>query len=75
METYRELKRRHQKEVDNFPLGTAFSDERFEEMMKNWGLTVNDCDKIYRIGSGMFVRKSDYKAMHEMFDRHKKADL
>lgn len=72
METYEVMKQRHQKEVNDFPLGAAFSDKQFEEMMKNWGLTVNDCDKIYRIGSGMFVRKSDHKAMHEMFDRHEK---
>lgn len=72
METYKVMKQRHQKEVNDFPLGAAFSDKQFEEMMKNWGLTVNDCDKIYRIGSGMFVRKSDHKAMHEMFDRHEK---
>lgn len=72
METYEVMKQRHQKEVNDFPLGAAFSDKQFEEMMKNWGLTVNDCDKICRIGSGMFVRKSDHKAMHEMFDRHEK---
>lgn len=72
METYEAMKQRHQKEVNDFPLGAAFSDKQFEEMMKNWGLTVKDCDKIYRIGSGMYVRKSDHKAMHEMFDRHEK---
>ena len=72
METYEVMKQRHQKEVNDFPLGAAFSDKQFEEMMKNWGLTVKDCDKIYRIGSGMYVRKSDHKAMHEMFDRHEK---
>lgn len=72
METYEAMRQRQQKEVNDFPLGAAFSDKQFEEMMKNWGLTVNDCDKICRIGSGMFVRKSDRKAMHEMFDRHEK---
>lgn len=72
METYEAMKQRHQKEVNDFPLGAAFSDKQFEEMMKNWGLTVKDCDKIYRIGSGMYVRKSDHKAMHEMLDGHEK---
>lgn len=72
METYVEMHRRHEKEVNEFPLGAAFSDKQFEEMMSEWGLTVNDCDKIYRIGSGMYVRKSDYAAMTAMFDRHHK---
>lgn len=70
METYEVMRDRQQKEFNEFPLGAAFSDKQFEEMMKKWGLTVKDCDKIYRIGSGMFVRKSDHKAFHEMLDRH-----
>jgi hypothetical protein len=41
-------------------------------MMANWGLTPEDTDKIYSIGGGGYIRKSDSKAMNEMFDRHER---
>ena len=70
MNPYVELKTKHQKEIDNFPLGFAFSETQFNEMMENWGLSPSDTDKIYSIGGGGFVRKCDADAMHEMFERH-----
>lgn len=70
MSKYSELKSRHQAEVDAFPLGFAFSESQFNEMMEKWGLTPEDTDKIYHIGMGGYVRKCDADAMHEMFDRH-----
>lgn len=72
MNKYKELNDRIQKEVNELPLGFAFSNEQFEQMMNKWGLTVNDTDKIYRIGGGGFIQKSDYSLMTETFDRHKK---
>lgn len=68
---YSTLKFKHQAEVDAFPLGFAFSENQFNEMMEKWGLTPDDTDKIYHIGMGGYVRKCDADAMHEMFDRHK----
>ena len=70
MNAYVELKNKHQKEVNEFPLGFAFSDKQFAEMMDKWGLTPEDTDQIYSIGGGGFVRKADSKAMNEMFERH-----
>lgn len=72
MNAYEQLKNKHQKEMDAFPLGAAFSDKQFEEMMQKWGLTVNDTDKILSIGFGCFIRKSDKDAFFEMLDRFKK---
>lgn len=72
MNAYIALKEKHQKEINNFPLGFAFSDKQFNEMMEKWGLTPDDTDKIYSIGMGGYVRKSDADAMHEMFNRHAK---
>ena len=69
---YKQLKDKHQKEMNAFPLGAAFSDKQFEEMMQKWGLTVNDADKICSIGGGCFIRKSDKAAFFEMLDRFKK---
>ena len=70
MNPYVELKNKHQSEVNAFPLGFAFSKEQFAEMMEEWGLTPEDTDKIYSIGGGGFVRKTDADAMEEMFERH-----
>jgi hypothetical protein len=72
MNPYLELKEKHQKEVDVFPLGFAFSESQFNEMMAKWNLTPEDTDKIYSIGGGGYVRTCDADAMHEMFERHAK---
>jgi hypothetical protein len=42
MNIYKELKDKHQKEMDAFPLGAAFSNSQFAEMMQKWGLTIDD---------------------------------
>ena len=70
MSKYTELKSKHQKEIDAFPFGFAFNESQFKEMMEKWGLTPDDTDKIYSIGGGGYVRKSDADAMHKMFERH-----
>lgn len=73
MNTYVELKNKHQREINAFPLGFAFSEKQFNEMMvERFGLTPEDTDKIYDIGGGGYVRKCDSEAMNEMFDRHEK---
>lgn len=71
MNTYKQLKDKHQKEMDAFPLGAAFSDDQFAKMMQGWGLTVDDTDKICSIGGGCFIRKSDKEAFFNMLKRFK----
>lgn len=70
MNRYADLRTRQQKEVNDFPMMFAFSNKQFEEGMRKLGLEPTDTDKIYSIGAGGFIRRSDSKAMHEMFDRH-----
>lgn len=72
MNKYTELKNKQEKEVHAFPLSAAFNKEQFAEMMHKWGLTESDTDKIYSIGGGCYIRKSDHKTFHEMLDRHEK---
>lgn len=72
MNPYVTLRNKHQKEMNAFPLGFAFSDKQFAEMMAKWNLSPDDTDKIYSIGGGGFVRKCDADAMHEMVERHTK---
>ncbi|MGN0960756.1 MAG: hypothetical protein ACI4PF_00990 [Christensenellales bacterium] len=68
---YLELKQKQQKEINDFPFGFAFSNEQFKEMMEKFGLSENDTDKIYSIGAGGYIKKTDADAMHEMFKRHR----
>ena len=70
MNKYTELKSKQQKEVDAFPFGFAFNKDQYDIMMDKWGLKPTHRSQIIYIGGGSFVRKSDYKAMHEMFARH-----
>lgn len=72
MITYYELRTRQQKEVNALPVGVAFSDKQFAEMMAKWGLTENDTDKIVSVGAGCFMRKSDKQMFYDMCDRHDK---
>lgn len=72
MNAYQQLKDRQQKEFNAFPLGAAFSNQQFEEMMQKWGLTKNDTDKICSLGCSCFIRKSDKKRFLEMSARFKK---
>lgn len=68
METYKELKVRHQKEIEALPLGFAFSNEQFEEMKEKLG--VKDNSELYRFGStGGFYRKADKELIFGTFDR------
>ena len=66
---YQILKDKQQKEFNAFPMGAAFSQKQFEEMMTKWGLFPTDTDKILHIGSGCYIRKTDREAFHELVDR------
>lgn len=70
---YLELKEKHQKEVNDFPLGFCFSDKQAKEMFEKWGLSIDkDMDKISPIGYGGYIRKADIPAFNEMNKRHRK---
>ena len=68
---YLKLKEKHQKEINDFPFGFAFSNEQFKDMMKKFGLKEKDTDKIYSLGAGGYIRKTDSEAMHNMFKKHR----
>jgi len=70
MNKYAELRAQQQKEIDEFPFMWAFSQKQFEEGMIRLGLSPSDTDKIYSIGAGGYIRKTDSAALHEMMERH-----
>lgn len=73
MNKYRELTQRQQEETNALPWKFAFSNKQFAEIMAEWGLTVEDTDKIYKLGStGGFYLKTDSKLIHETLDRHER---
>lgn len=70
MNKYREMKERHQTEVNEFPIQFAFSNEQFKEGMEKLGLTEKDTDKVVATVGGGFIRKADVAAYKEMLTRH-----
>ncbi len=72
MSSYTDMKHRHQKEFDAFPLHFAFGDEQIERKMKELGLTEkNIASRIIAIpGTGGFMLKEDYPRYVEMCERH-----
>lgn len=74
MESYQEIKIRHQKEVNAFPIHFAFGDEQIKRKFAELGLdTEKDLDKIVVIpGTGGFVLKKDAPVCREMSEWHEK---
>jgi hypothetical protein len=72
MNKYKELKDKHQKEVNNFPMFFAFNNQQFIEGMQSLGLDPENTAAIYKIAdTGGFYRKSDSPLLISMFNRHK----
>ena len=69
---YDELRDKQMQEYNAFPTGAAYNEKQFAEMMNKWGLQTNDTDKIYHIFAGVYIRKADHKAFHDMIDRFEK---
>ena len=63
---YKELKEKHQKVMNEFPIFFAFSDEQFAKGMEKFGLSINDTDKLLSIGYGGYIKKSDRDAFRKM---------
>ena len=71
MNEYQKLQNRQQQEFNALPLGFAFGNKQFAEMMRGWGLDPEkDTDKIFSIGYGGFVQKKDAELLHVTTSRH-----
>ena len=68
--TYAELRKKQQNAFNALPLGFAFSQKQFDEMMKRWGLDPEkDIDKIYQIPDGGYIQKKDAELFHQTVAR------
>ena len=70
MNQYLEMGKRHQEEINNFPMFFAFSKKQFAEGMAEFGLTEKDINKIYSIGGGGYILKIDSEKLQEIFERN-----
>ncbi|MCI8351951.1 MAG: hypothetical protein HFJ86_12455 [Oscillospiraceae bacterium] len=71
MNKYAQLRNRQQGEFNALPLGFAFGQKQFDEMMQSWGLDPEkDVYKIYSIGAGGYIQKKDADLLHQTRKRH-----
>jgi len=71
MNKYLEMKKRHQEEVNNFPMFFAFNEKQFDEGMRSLGLAPTEKSKICRVGStGGYILKTDSDKLYDMLSRH-----
>lgn len=74
MNDYRTMRDKQQKEFDAFPIGAAFNNEQFSEMMARWGLNAkkkSDLKQVVSLYAGTFLLKKDVPAFKEMTKRHR----
>lgn len=68
---YLDLQKRHQKELEEFPIAYAFNDEQLQEALKKLGAeTTKECVTVF--GHGDIVKKENAKALVEMLEGHTK---
>ena len=67
---YLDLKSRHQKEFDEFPIAYAFNDEQLKEALDKLGATKEECVSVF--GHGDIVRREDAKELIAMLDSQQK---
>ena len=65
---YLELKKRHQKELEDFPIAYAFNDKQLQEALEKLGATKEECITVF--GHGDIVKRTDAKALIKMLERH-----
>nr|DAE73199.1 MAG TPA: hypothetical protein [Caudoviricetes sp.] len=68
--TYAEMKKRHQEEVNALPIYWAFTEERFDEILKELGLTKNDTDKLCNTFGGGFCLTKDAQMIADTLARN-----
>jgi len=67
METYTEIKQRHQEDVNVFPITFAFSEKQLKEALVKLHAVREECCTV---GAGSIMKKSDRAAFNAMYKRH-----
>jgi (p)ppGpp synthase/HD superfamily hydrolase len=68
---YLDLKKRHEKELADFPIAYAFNEQQLKEALERLGVqTVRECVTIF--GHGDIVKRENADAFIEMLERQSK---
>lgn len=70
MSEYTDMRQRHSEETSALPIYWAFSNERFEEILKEMGLTRANTDQLRRTPGGGFCKASDAQHILDTLRRH-----
>ena len=65
---YLDLKNKHQKEFENFPIAYAFNDQQLKEALEKLRATKEECVSVF--GHGDIVKRTDAKILIKMMRRH-----
>ena len=71
METYKQMKDRHQAEINALPLAFAFSAEQLKEVLSAWNISEEEAiaGAITPIGHGGYIRTTDKELVNSTFKR------
>ena len=70
---YLELQKRHQKELEEFPIAYAFNDKQLEEALEKLGATKEECVSVF--GHGDIVKRTDAKRLVAMLENQREEML
>lgn len=71
LQEYLEMKERHQRDVNNFPIAFAFNTSQLKEALEKIGAkSLDECRTIHNCGD--IIHKRDVKAFNEMAVNHAK---
>lgn len=65
---YLDLKKRHEKEFEEFPIAYAFNDKQLEEALAKLNATRKEVVTVF--GHGDIVKRENVKALIELLERH-----
>lgn len=65
---YLDLKKKHEKELSEFPIAYAFNEKQLEEALEKLGATKEECVTVF--GHGDIVKREDAKTFIAMLERH-----
>ena len=64
---YLDLKKKHEKEVSEFPIAYAFNEKQLEEALAKLGATEEECVTVF--GHGDIVKRENAKPFVDMLER------
>ena len=76
MNLYQKIRKKHQDEINSFPIYFAFGDEQFTEIIRDLNLSENKEDdnyygkRLFKVGAGGFILKEDSPKLSEMLKSH-----